>query len=104
MLIRGDKLPHRLQREVLAAYVHRWTIENARQTYHGECPACAQTGGFPYICGEALPNGPIKHTRESWHAYHVPLTTDAEWLAAHAFHVTKRGELDHAEPACLLTP
>lgn len=36
----------------------------------------------------------------------VPAITDAQWLKAYAFYVTKRGTLDarrhHAEPACML--
>lgn len=34
-LTRGDRLPNHLQREVLAAYVHRWTHENAQRSYNG---------------------------------------------------------------------
>jgi hypothetical protein len=104
-IIRGDKLPERLQREVLNMYVHRWTVENAKQTYRGNCPGCEQAKPFPYVCGEALPDGPHTYTREQWHAYHVPLTTDVQWLKEHAFKVNKRGELDqrqgHALPACM---
>lgn len=84
----------------------RWTHENAKQTYRGQCPACAQAGrnGWPYICGQALPGGPYSYTEAQWHAYHAPLVPDAEWLAYHGFHVTRKGELDdrysHAEPWC----
>ncbi len=100
--IQGDKLPARLQREVLARFVHRWTHENAKQTYGGKCPGCEQStrGGF-IVTG--TPDKPKAWTREEWHAYHKPLTTDAEWLKDHAFHVTSKGELSNrhhfAEPA-----
>ena len=94
---RGDHLPPRLQAEVLRRYVHRWTIENARQTYGGRCPACAQHTGP----GEIVPPG--QTTPIPWHVYHAPLTTDLAWLRAHAFAVTRGGELDgrvrHAAPA-----
>ena len=103
--VRGDKLTPQLQRWVLAKYVHRWTHENAQQTYGGRCPACAQVSHWPYVCGQALPDGPHVYTQEQWHAYHSPLISDAEWLAAHSFAVTKYGRLDErqkfAEPACM---
>ncbi len=82
MLVAGTALTPAQRRLVCAAFVHRWTHENATQTYGGKCPACEQCGRFPYVCGEALPNGPHVYTREEWHAYHTPLTTDAEWIAA----------------------
>lgn len=78
-IIRGDRLSAPLRAEVLARYVHRWTHENARQSYRGECPACAQSPDRP---------------REAWHAYHLPLISDQEWLRAHAFRVTKSQRLD----------
>jgi hypothetical protein len=94
------------RRQVCAAFVHRWTVENAQQTYAGRCPACEQSAPYPMTCGEALPDGPRTYTREEWHAYHAPLTTDAEWIAAHAFHFTRDGtrlmqNQRHAEPAYL---
>lgn len=104
-LIRGDNLNDAQRRLVLAAFVHRHTHENAKQTYRGQCPACAQAGrkGWPYVCGEALPDGPRVYTREQWHAYHAPLTTDAEWLASYSFWFTSDGKRlseshNHCEP------
>ena len=95
-LIKGDKLNDKQRREVLERFVHRWTHENAKQTYGGRCPACEQrrlTGGTDDVNG--VP----------WHDYHQPLTTDAEWLAAHAFYVTKKGKFARnrhfAQPAFL---
>lgn len=108
-LIRGNQLSPTLQRDVLARYVHRWTIENARQTYEGACPACAQStrigpSGEPIVL-TGVPGQYRVWTVAEWHAYHVPLTTDREWLAAHAFAVTRTGQLDrrsrHAHPASL---
>lgn len=93
ILVKGNELPFSLQTEVLRAYVHRWTHENARQTYNDACPACIQ-------------GKPTTMTVEQWHKYHNPMITDQEWLAAHAFYVTKRNTLDarrhFAKPAYLV--
>ena len=103
-LIKGNDLTPDQKRQVLAAYVYRWTLENQEQTYRGKCPACSQAGrnGWPYVCGEDLPEGPYSYTREQWHAYHKPLQTDAQFLAEHAFYFTKDGRLSekhhHCEP------
>lgn len=95
-LIRGDELRPDLQRQVLAMYVHRHTIENAHRTYGGSCPLCEQrVQCFPEL------TMPIAE----WHARHMPIVTDAAWLRAHAFYVTRRGQLDlrrqHCEPAII---
>ena len=82
MLIRGDRLTDRQRAEVLRVFVHRWTVENTRQTYGGKCPACVQNRRIVER-DQAL--------GVSWHARHAPLTTDQEWLAAHAFHFLKDG-------------
>lgn len=110
MLIRGDKLTAVQRAEVLRAYVHRWTHENAKQTYNGQCPGCMQsTRNGLIITGKKKP-GPNEMrlkvwTRAEWHAYHVPLITDDEWLVGHAFHFTADGSRltanRHAEPAYL---
>lgn len=100
MLVNGNQLSDTTKQAVLRAFVHRWTIEAG----NGDCPACRAVK-FPYITGQALPSGPVVHTRESWHAYHAPVITDAEWIADHAFYVKKDGSLDarygHCEPAFL---
>jgi hypothetical protein len=89
MLIRGDKLTEKQKTEVLRTFIHRWTFENAQQTYGGKCPACQQ--GRPGI-------GVVE-----WHAHHAKLIPDREWLFLHAFHFTKDGTKlmirRHAEPA-----
>ncbi len=94
MLIRGDHLSFDQRQQVLAAFVHRWTIENARQSYGGQCPGCVQQ----HQCG-----GSMEVNGKPWHEYHVPLTTDSEWLKRYAFHFTKDGKRlmanhHHAEP------
>ncbi len=82
MLIKGSALNAQQRKLVFAAYVHRWTHENAQQTYGGKCPACVQCGG----------NYAQRVVEKSWHEHHAPLTTDQEWLDTHAFHFTKDGK------------
>ena len=87
-LLAGSTLTPRQQAQVCSAFVHRWTVENARQTYQGRCPACAQ-------------GAPTGMTEPQWHAHHMPLTTDAEWIAAHAFYFVKDGSrLAANRPRC----
>lgn len=92
-VIRGDKLPHHLQEEILRRFVHRWTTGNTqRASVYGVCPHCGVAGGKPsktnVACRQVHPT--------------LPLISDAQWLREHAFHVTKAGRLDarhaHAEP------
>jgi hypothetical protein len=77
MLIKGTALTPKQRAEVLAAFGYRWTSDNQRRAaaWHGQA-------GRPTI----------------------PLVTDREWLAEHAFHFIVDGSrLDarrrHAEPA-----
>jgi hypothetical protein len=101
-LIQGSALNDQQRQQVLARFVHRWTHENAKQSYGGRCPACEQVAPFPYVCGKALPDGPKVYTRQQWHAYHKPLTSDAQWLADHAFYVNVNGELSEKHSHCEL--
>jgi hypothetical protein len=85
MLIRGDRLDYGQRQIVLAAFLMRWTHENAMRTYGGSCPACVQSGGNRRV------GNPNVEGAATWHEYHRPLTTDDEWLRTHAFHFTKDG-------------
>ena len=76
MLVTGDKLRSDTRAHVLRAYVHRWTHENSR----GGCVACRDS--------------------RMEHGKHAPLVSDAEWLAAHAFHVRADGKLDGRFKRC----
>lgn len=87
MLIAGRDLTEPQRRQVLAAFVHRWTNENAAQTYGRRCPACVQR----YQCE---PEAATEVNGVPWHDYHAPLTSDSNWLLAHAFHFTKAGDMD----------
>ncbi len=101
-IIRGDQLSPQLRAEVLRRFVHRWTHENARQTYGGKCPGCAQAGNLPR---HTAPKGKLgrRYTLAEWHAHHTPLVSDAQWMSEHSFHVTAEGKLSerhhYAEPA-----
>lgn len=73
--IAGDKLTPTQGLAVLNAYGYRWTIENqarARQWLGG-------ARGVPTIS----------------------LVTDAEWLADHAFYVTRQGEISRRHRYCM---
>lgn len=79
MLIRGDKLSSDQRRQVLAAFIYRWTSDNGQR--------------------EAVWRGLRSQPT-------IPLQTDQQWLAEHAFHFTKDGSRltrnrKHAEPAFL---
>ncbi len=91
MLIRGADLTDAQRGIVLATFVHRWTVENAFQTYQGRCPACVQALAAVPLKVDGMP-----YTIAEWHAHHTKLTTDREWLAAHAFHFVKDGSRLHA--------
>ena len=94
MLIKGSDLNPRQRELVLNQFVHRWTHENANQTYGGECPACAQQRQ----CG-----GAMEVDGHPWHEHHLPLMSDDAWVRDHAFYFVKDGsrlmEKRHAEPA-----
>lgn len=76
MLVKGSNLSPKLRKEVLARYPYRWTVDNTRREYFW---------------------------KDSKNKPTMALATDEEWLAAHAFYVTQKGELDarrhHCEPA-----
>ena len=87
----GNKLTVAQRQQVLAAFVHRWTFENARQSYKGQCPGRVQQrqcGGAMVVQGTPL------------HLYHRPLVSDEQWLAEHAFYVTKDGRLAARPSRC----
>lgn len=94
MLIKGSDLNYSQRALVLAAFVHRTTHENARQSFGGRCPLCVLSP-HPYKPGRNYTEAGRKGaamSQEEWHAYHVPLTSDEEWLSKHAFHFTSDGK------------
>jgi hypothetical protein len=90
-LIRGDKLSEPQQRMALNAFVYRWTTGNTqRASAYGYCPHCKTRGGKPSVDNVACRR----------HHPTVPLQTDAEWLAEHAFYVNKDGSLSGKPGRC----
>jgi hypothetical protein len=91
-LVKGNQLPETARREALAAFIYRWTSDNPRRTeVYKPCPGCD-------IRNPAVASSAAGHNHPT-----IRLKTDAEWLAAHAFWVTKAGRLAanrrRAEPA-----
>jgi hypothetical protein len=102
MLIKGSQLTDAQRRIVLAAFVHRHTIENAKRR-GVDCVLCADSGGNYEV---TIPAGQHSATtiRKAWHEHHVKVQTDDQWLADHAFAFVKDGSRlstrnTHAEPA-----
>lgn len=73
--VRGSELPERLRVAVLNRYVYRMTVESIRRW-----PEAAKT----------MRDG----------GYAMPPRTDAEWLDATAFYVTRNGELSARHRYC----
>lgn len=94
-LIKGDKLSIIQVKHVKAAYIYRWTHENAMRCRAYSCKLCNIEK--PYVNDKSA-NG---HTHPT-----IPLQTDEQWLAEHAFYVNKDGSFDrrrtHAQPSCLV--
>lgn len=112
-LIRGDRLNADQRAQVLRAFVHRHTTENARQTYGGRCPNCAQSvRNGVVVTGSKRGPVPLQvRTEAEWHAYHTSkgadLISDEEWLRRHAFHFIADGSRlnarkHYAEPVGLV--
>lgn len=95
-LILGGDLNAVQRRQVLAAFVHRWTHGNARQSYQGRSPACVQ---------QRQCNGATVVNGIPWHQYHKPLVSDEQWLGEHAFYFKVDGALasrpSHCEPMAI---
>jgi len=103
-LIKGSALTDYQRGLVLAAFVHRHTVENA-QRRGVDCVLCAISGGDHEITIPAGQQGPTE-IRKRWHDHHVKAQTDDQWLADHAFDFVANGSRLHArrqaEPAYLV--
>ena len=103
MLIKGEHLNADQRAQVLAAFVHRHTVENAKQRGVA-CVLCDISSGGPDRL-ITIPAGQqaAGEVRKRWHDHHVRVQTDAVWLADHAFYFTKDGKRlqrrKHAIPA-----
>jgi hypothetical protein len=92
-LVRGDRLTTKQRREALAAFIYRWTKDNAQRVRAwGGCSKCDVRS--PYV----NPRSAEGHSHPT-----IPLVSDDEWLRQHAFYVTANGDLSqrhrHCEPA-----
>lgn len=100
MMIKGSDLTDYQREQVLAAFVHRHTVENAKRRGVA-CILCHSVGRFPYVTG--TPGDRKVWEWAAWHAYHVKAVSDRQWLQDHAFHFVANGSRlalhRHAEPA-----
>jgi hypothetical protein len=95
-LIAGKDLTPEMRKQVENAFVYRWTSDNPHRVEQYSCSQCDIAD--PYV-NEAHAEG---HSHPT-----VPLTTDDQWIAEHAFHFTNRDKLrprEFAEPAYLAPP
>ena len=90
-LVKGSALSAGQIEHVKAAYIYRWTHENTMRTRVYHCSLCDIRK--PYVNAESA-NG---HSHPT-----IPLQTDEQWLAEHAFYINKDGSFDqrrtHAKP------
>jgi hypothetical protein len=87
--VRGSELPDKIRRQVLDAYVYRWTSDSPhRAAVYGYCPHCRTRGGRPR---ELHTTDPAPRCLDR-HPI-MPFQTDEEWLRAREFAVTKKGTL-----------
>ena len=80
---RGDRLHETTRRDVLAAFVHRDTLEHPYRSVDIAAPRCGPGTIDPTTCLRGLG------------------ISDAEWLRAHAFAVRRHGALDERVRHCL---
>lgn len=105
MLIKGSDLTAFQRDQVLAAYVHRHTVENA-QRRKVACVLCADSpGGADRIVVIPAGQHAAGEVRTRWHDHHVRVQTDQQWITDHAFHFVANGSRlklhAAAEPAYL---
>ena len=90
-LVKGEDLTLSQRREVLAAFIFRWTSDNPHRLRVYRCPHCDLVN--------------LDFGKVGCRQYHptILLQTDEEWIREHAFYVNARGCLaankNHCEPA-----
>jgi hypothetical protein len=101
-LIPGNELTPDMRKQVLNAFIYRWTKDNPARvkTYlhymGGECPKCDIRN--PFVNAQSAEGHP--HPT-------IPMIDDNQWIAEHAFSFTNdgrlvtRGEGRHAQPVYL---
>lgn len=75
MLIKGTSLSYSQRRQVLAAFLYRWTADNLRRI-------AAWSKAFP--------------DKKDWPR--IPLISDEEWLGRYSFYFTRTGQLSSRKP------
>lgn len=92
--VRGDRLKPEAKAEALRQFIYRWTSQNPmRGQCYKRCPVCGVVGGRPDDPSDAPAPRYVAPVACRKHHPTVAFVTDAEWLRAHAFTVTKRGTL-----------
>ena len=93
--ISGDLLTPEMKKQVLNAFVHRWTKENPYRTKVYKCDKC-DVANNPYVNTQSAEGHP--HPT-------IPLISDDQWIKEHSFAFTNdgrlvtRGDDRHAMPA-----
>ncbi|HPM83485.1 MAG TPA: hypothetical protein PLF81_22430 [Candidatus Anammoximicrobium sp.] len=96
-LLRGDRLTADQRRQVLAAFVYRWTSENGqRGAAYGRCPVCGEHGGKPDDPATAY----VAPVACRQHHPTIPLVSDSRWIQDHAFYFTAAGKLAERPRYC----
>jgi len=91
VLIPGHQLNPSQREQVGNAFVYRWTSDNPHRTRaYRPCPSCD------------IKNPAVADSAEGHNHPTIPLQSDNEWLASHAFHFNQKGNLHgnhrYAEP------
>ena len=94
-LLRGDELTPEMRQQVENAFMYRWTNENQnRLKVYKPCPSCDIKQ--PYV---------NEQSSEGHNHPTIPLQSDDQWIAEHAFYFLNDGRLDsrhrNAEPVYL---
>ena len=92
-LVAGADLTPAMAKQVKDAFIYRWTFDSPYRTKYYKCDLCDIAA--PYV----NPDSSEGHSHPT-----IPLVSDEQWLADHAFHFTNDGRLfarRHAEPAYL---
>ena len=104
--IKGSDLTDLQRDQVLAAFVHRHTIENAKRRGVA-CVLCADSGGDRDVVIPAGWQSGVA-VRKRWHDHHVAVETDHAWIIRYQFPFVANGSRlavrpAHCEPIYLTT-
>lgn len=88
-LVKGSALTAEQVREVKRRFAYRWTSDNPQRCQVYRCSKCDIR--VPYVNTHSADG----HTHPT-----IPLQTDAEWLADHAFYINNDGSLSDRYRYC----